>query len=253
MNAIASISKITRKGKAMILAYDQGLEHGPSSDFNSKNVDPLNIIEIAKKGKFTALAVHKGIAEKYCKEIKVSNVPLILKLNGKTNLVKSDPVSGQDCSVKEALNLGASAVGYTIYLGSEFESEMIETFGVIEEEAHSRGIPVVMWAYIRGSGVKNPDDGKLMAYASRVGLELGADIVKIRYTGSVKELKWAVTSSGRCKMVIAGGKKSEGKKFLQGVKDVIDSGGIGVAVGRNVWQAKDPLKVSRKIREVIWE
>ena len=75
-----SLKKITKKGKALFLAYDQGLEHGPT-DFDDKNVDPNYIIEIAKKGKYTALIFQKGIAEKYGKEIKKSKVPLIIKLN----------------------------------------------------------------------------------------------------------------------------------------------------------------------------
>ncbi|HOR52560.1 MAG TPA: fructose-bisphosphate aldolase, partial [Candidatus Pacearchaeota archaeon] len=80
-----SLSKITTRGKALFLAYDQGLEHGPS-DFDDKNVDPKYIIEIAKKGKYNGIVFQKGIAEKYNQEIKASKVPLIVKLNGKTNL-----------------------------------------------------------------------------------------------------------------------------------------------------------------------
>ena len=81
------LGKIMKKGKAMYLAYDQGLEHGPSSDFNDKNVDPLYILDIAKKGRFNGVVFQKGIAEKYNKEIRRSKVPLILKLNGKTNIL----------------------------------------------------------------------------------------------------------------------------------------------------------------------
>ena len=105
----------------MILAYDQGLEHGPT-DFNDKNIDPSYIIEIANKGKFNGLVLQKGIAEKYYR----GKVPLILKLNGKTNLLKGEPIAKQLCSVKEAIELGAKAVGYTIYVGSIHEPEMFK-------------------------------------------------------------------------------------------------------------------------------
>src|SRR3989344_7438829 len=112
-----NLGKILKKERAMYLAYDQGLEHGPS-DFTDENIDPLKIIEIAVKGRFTGIVFHKGIAEKYQKEIKKSKVPLILKLNGKTKLVGGEPISANTCTVKEAIKLGAKAVGYTIYIGS---------------------------------------------------------------------------------------------------------------------------------------
>lgn len=233
----------------MFLAYDQGFEHGPI-EFNDKNVDPLNIIEIAQKGKFTGVVFQKGIAEKYKKEIKASKVPLIIKLNGKTNLLKGEAVSRQECSVKEAVKLGADAVGYTIYFGSKFENEMIKEFGNIEEEAHAAGLAVILWAYPRGKNVK--ENGKTMAYAARVGLELGADVVKIGYFGSVKDLKWAVKSAGRCKVVIAGGKKTKGMKFINMVNDIMKAGAAGLAVGRNIWQDKQPVEVAKSVREVIW-
>src|SRR3989344_1351316 len=120
-----NLNKITKKGKAFYLAYDQGMEHGPV-EFNDTNVDPKYIIDIAKKGKFTAMIFQKGIAEKYNKEIKSSKIPLIIKLNGKTNLYKGESFSEQLCTVKEAIKLGAKAVGYTIYIGSEHENKMLK-------------------------------------------------------------------------------------------------------------------------------
>ena len=97
-----NLNKIIKNGKTLILAYDQGLEHGPT-DFNDKNVDPRYIIEIAKENNYSALVFQKGIAEKYDQEIRDSGVPLIIKLNGKTSLVKGDPISRQLCTVKEAI------------------------------------------------------------------------------------------------------------------------------------------------------
>src|SRR3989344_2426219 len=179
-----SVSKLMTRGKTLILAYDQGLEHGPEKDFNDLNADPLYIINIAKKGRFNALAVQKGIAEKYNKEIRSSKIPLIIKLNGKTKLSKGEPMSTQLCSVEEAIKLGATAVGYTIYLGSEREPEMLSEFEKIQEEAHSKGIPVVVWMYPRGKNVSKKINRELMSYAARAALELGADIAKIQYSDS---------------------------------------------------------------------
>jgi len=246
------LNKITKKNKALFLAYDQGLEHGPI-DFNDKNVNPKYIIEIAKKGKFNAVIFQKGIAEKYNKEIKKSRVPLIVKLNGKTNLVGGEPVSKQLCTVKEALNLGASAVGYTIYIGSKHESSMLREFENIQREAHKKNIPVIAWIYPRGKNVKEKNKKNLMAYAARTGLEIGADIVKIKCEGKLKDLQWAVKNAGKTKIVIAGGIKKNEKELLNQIKDIMKSGCIGLAIGRNIWQSKNPLEITKKIKRIIWE
>jgi len=246
-----NLNKILRNGKAFFLAYDQGLEHGPE-DFNDKNVNPEYVIDIAQKGKFTGVIFQKGIAEKYNKEIKKSKVPLIIKLNGKTNLVQGDPVSKQLCTVKEAINLGASAVGYTIYIGSIHEEEMFQEFEKIQREAHSKGIPVIAWIYPRGKSIEGKSKKELMAYACRVGLEIGADIIKIQYDGNEKDLRWAVKSAGKTKVVVAGGMKTNEKDLLRQVKEIIDTGSIGMAIGRNVWQNKNPLEISDKIRRIIY-
>lgn len=235
----------------MFLAYDQGLEHGPT-DFNEESVDPKKVIEIAQQGKFTGIILQKGTAEKYFYN-QGYTVPLIVKLNGRTNLVKDeDPYSPQVCTVKEALLYGASAVGYTIYVGSEHEPQMIKEFGVIEQEAEEAGIPVIAWMYPRGRNVPDESDPKIVAYAARVGLELGADIVKVRYTGDPVSFKWVVRSAGEARVVMMGGSKESEDMFLAKVKIAIEAGAVGVAVGRNVWQSDRPLEVARRLSESIW-
>jgi class I fructose-bisphosphate aldolase len=246
-----NLEKITRQGKALFLAYDQGIEHGPT-DFNDSNVNPARILEIAEKGCFTGIIFQKGVAEKYYDK-KRNKIPLIVKLNGKTNLVKDeDPYSPQICSIKEALDLGASAVGYTIYLGSEFESFMTAEFGKIQEEAHDRDLPVIAWMYPRGRNVNSESDPKVIAYAARAGLELGADIVKVRYTDSLESFRWVVESAGKTKVVAMGGSKEAEEDFLVKAKEIMAAGAIGFAVGRNIWQSKEPLLVSRSLSEIIW-
>ncbi len=247
-----NLSKISRKGKFFFLAYDQGIEHGPT-DFNDKNVDPKYVIEIAKKGKFTGVIFQKGVAEKYGKELKKSKVPLVLKLNGKTNLVEGDPISAQIATVDEAIKLGASAVGFTIYIGSIHEEEMMEEFSKIEKEAHEKKIPVVVWIYPRGKSVKRKKETDLMAYATRVGLEIGADVIKIHPVGKLKDLAWAVKSAGKAKVVAAGGLKKNEKGLLGQVRNYVKAGFSGMAIGRNVWQSKEPLKIAEKIKKIIWE
>lgn len=245
------LSKITKEGKALFLAYDQGLEHGPT-DFDDENVDPEKVLEIADSGYFTGVILQKGIAEKYFFG-KNYKVPLIVKLNGKTNLVKDeDPYSPQVCSVAEALSYGAKAVGYTVYLGSEFEPQMIKEFGQIEQDAEEAGIPVIGWMYPRGRNVPDENDPKIVAYAARVGLELGADIIKVRYTGDLASFKWVVQSAGETKVVVMGGSKENEEVFLEKVKAVMEAGAIGMAVGRNVWQSSEPLVIAKKIADIIW-
>jgi fructose-bisphosphate aldolase, class I len=243
--------ELVRGGKAMFLAYDQGMEHGPT-DFDDKNVDPEYIIKIAKEGGFTGLIFQKGVAEKYIDSIKKSKVPLIVKLNGKTNLVKGDPISRQLCSVEEAVALGARAVGYTLYMGSEHEDEMFQEFVSIQLEAHKKGLPVIAWIYPRGKSLKGKKKKELLAYAARVGLEIGADIIKIHSHGNKDDLAWAVKSAGKAKVVIAGGAKKDEKALLKEVKDGVAVGITGIAIGRNVWQSKNPLKLAKKLKKVIW-
>lgn len=246
------LSKITTaSGKAIFLAYDQGMEHGPK-DFNDSNVDPASILEIAEKGEYSAVIFQKGIAEKYYNAAERS-VPLIVKLNGKTNLIAdTDPYSPQICSVQEAVALGASAVGYTVYVGSSYEPVMFSEFSKIEKEAHEKGLPVIGWMYIHGSGVKNREISEMTAYATRLGLELGADIVKIKYPGDLEALVWAVESAGLTKVVVSGGEKKEEEEFLGTARIVMKSGAIGMAVGRNIWQNDKPFVITDKLKKIVY-
>ena len=124
------MSRLFKDGRAMFLAYDQGLEHGPK-DFNDKNYNPEYIIDIALRNKYTGLIFHKGLAEKY-RENYSGKVPLIVKVNGKDNIAKAqadeEPYSPVVCSVDYAVKLGADAVGYTLYVGSPLEAKAMKDF-----------------------------------------------------------------------------------------------------------------------------
>ena len=243
------MSAFLTEGRSMLLAYDQGLEHGPSTDFNDKNVDPAMIMDIAARGKFNGVVFQKGVAERFYDR----RVPLIVKLNGKSSLPKGEPVSRQVCSVEQAVSLGAKGVGYTIYLGSEFESKMFREFGKIQEEAHEKGVPAIAWIYPRGASVQNDTSKEIVAYAARAGLELGADAVKIKYTGDPQTFSWAVKSAAGVRVFMSGGPKAPtDDDFLRQVKGVIEAGGTGVAVGRNIWQNADPLAMADKLRKTIF-
>ena len=247
------VDRILKKGKALYIAYDQGLEHGPSHDFNDKNVDPLYILDIAQKGKFQAIVYQKGIAEKYNEEIMKSKIPLIIKLNGKTSLYQGEPIARQLCTVKEAMKLGAAGVGYTIYIGSQHESIMMHEFENIEREAHAHGLPVLLWVYPRGKSIKNDVSRENMSYAARVALELGADMVKLRYGGNPDDLKWTVKVAGKTKVFVAGGTKKAGPDFLKQCRDIMNAGATGLAIGRNIWQHPKPLEITKEVQRIIWK
>ena len=180
------IERLFTDKKTLMLAYDQGLEHGPI-DFDANNVDPDYVIYIATHGKYSAFICQKGIAEKY-HENYTRKIPLVVKLNGKSNIPRIFPIAKQLCSVKKAVDLGADAVGYTIYVGSPLEPEIFEDFAKIQGEAHDYGLPVVAWMYPRGRFVTNETSTSMLAYAARIGLELGADIIKMKYNDKREDL-----------------------------------------------------------------
>jgi class I fructose-bisphosphate aldolase len=234
-----------------LLAYDQGLEHGPV-DFNLYNSDPSNILELALHGGATSFTCHKGIAEKYYVGTKYQNkLPLILKLNGKTSYIKEEPYSPAFATVDEAIELGACGVGYTVFIGSPRQDEMFREFTTIVREAHKKNIPVIGWMYPSLPNVGS-ETAEFSAYAARVGLELGADIVKVKPHTDPGAMKWIVQCAGKAKVVFKGGERESEEEFLNQVKIDLDSGAIGLAVGRNIWQADNPLEVANKVSTLIW-
>jgi class I fructose-bisphosphate aldolase len=129
---------------------------------------------------------------------------------------------------------------------------MIQEFEKILDEAHKKLLPVILWAYPRGKGIENKTCEELASYAARFGLEIGADIVKIPYHVSKKDLKWVVKSAGKTKVMIAGGAKENEKDLLRQVKELIEADCIGLAIGRNIWQSRDPLSLTKKIKKIMW-
>jgi len=241
------MAKLFRKGKSLLLAYDHGLEHGPK-DFNLQTCNPEFIIDIATKAKYNGIILQHGIAEKYIDNN--LSLPLIIKLNGKTRL-RNEVVSSLNCSVKRAIDIGAYAVGYTLYFGSQYEHFQFEQFAKIVEEAHSNSVPVILWAYPRGHGIDEMNTD-ILAYAARAGLELGADILKMKYNYDIEGFKWIVKNAGKARVMIAGGEEKPVKEFLYMVRDALSTGVVGLAVGRNIWQHEEPIKISRALKKVVF-
>ena len=244
---------ITRDGKALILAYDHGLEHGPV-DFepNPETMDPETVFDVATHDAVTSIAVQKGLAEAYYPSYE-GDVPLLLKLNGTSNLWMGEPDSAVNCSVDYAADLGADAVGFTLYGGANGEVEMAEEFREIQENARDHDLGVVMWSYPRGQGLKNDTGADTIAYAVRQALELGADVAKVKYPGSPAAMTQACDIGGEMKVVMSGGSKADDRQFLETVEAAVSAGANGLAVGRNVFQRENPRAILDGLEAVIFE
>lgn len=250
MTNIDYLSPFFNNGKTCLMAYDHGLEHG-IADFNEKNIDPNYVLDLAVAINFNGIVLQKGVAEKYYSGTNYEKqIPLIIKLNGKTSLLKTgDLYAASNCSVSYAKELGAKAIGYTIYLGSKYEAQMFQEFGKIEEEAHKLGLGVIAWLYpTRDQDLKS---FQFNGYLGRLGLELGADLIKIKYSNS-RAIKKLVQAAGCTKVVLSGGSQLPEKQFLSRLEETLKAGCCGVTIGRNVWQRDDALEFANKIQKIIF-
>jgi class I fructose-bisphosphate aldolase len=248
---MTSLDSVTKNGKSFFLAYDQGFEHGPV-DFNDESTDPANILKIAESGFFTGVIVQKGIAKQYYDK-ETNKVPLIVKLNGKTTLQQGEPYSPLLCTVQEAIDLGAKAIGYTIYTGSAHQEQMMKEFASIENDARKASIPIILWMYPRGKSVEGKEKtAEILEYAARLGLELGADMIKINFPVDPNSFHRMVEVAGKTKVVVAGGTKTDEESLYKLAEFVVKNGGAGLAVGRNIWQSDNPLKRTKRLHDIIF-
>ena len=170
-------------GTLMFLPIDQGLEHGPRDFFpNPPAKDPEFQLQLAKEGKFSGIVFQIGIASKYMAKF-AGQVPLVLKLNGKTEIpADKSPLSPLLASVEDAVRLGADAVGYTLYVGSPQQEQDFAQFRKVREDAERFGMPIIVWSYPRGDAIEGKggrDSFYAIDYAARTAAELGADVVKV--------------------------------------------------------------------------
>ena len=244
---------LCRDGKAVIIAMDHGLERGPTV-FESipERADPNAVFELATHDAVTGIGVGKGLAETYYPSY-ADDVALVAKLNGKTNLVMGDRFAPQNWSVEYAAELGADAIGYTIYFGSNREADMMETFGRVQEEARAAELPLVMWSYPRGQGVNDHDAPEVVAYAARAALELGADLAKIKHPGTQEAVEWATTVAGKLPILMSGGATVSDEAFLRDVESFVNAGGRGLTVGRNIWQRENATEILDAIERIVYE
>lgn len=238
---------INRDTKRSVIApMDHGVSIGPVKGI----VDMDKTIESISQGGADAVLMHKGIVEQghrgYGKDL-----GLIVHLSASTSLSPDPNKKVLVTSVEKAIQLGADAVSVHVNIGSDTESDMLIELGEIAETCSYWGIPLLAMMYPRGQKVENEHDVDMVKHAARVGSELGVDIVKTNYTGDPDTFK-EVVEGALVPVVIAGGPKVEtDEDLLIMVKDSIEVGGAGVAFGRNLFQAKNPGKITEAIAQVV--
>jgi class I fructose-bisphosphate aldolase len=260
-------------GTALFLPYDQGLEHGPRDFFaNPAAGDPRYIVKLAIEGGFNGIAVQIGLAEKFYWDY-AGEIPLILKLNGKTDIpADGRALSPLHASVEEAVRLGADAVGYTLYVGTPAQEQDFAQYLTVRRDAQRLGLPLIVWAYPRGEAVDakgGKDSFYAVHYAARTASELGADVVKVNFpkpdkrTGvprlydtdftSQEAIDAVVAAANRTLVLVSGGEKAGDEAMLDKATQSMQAGATGLIFGRNVWQRHhdDSLRFVAELRAIL--
>ena len=259
--------RLAGTGKLVILPVDQGFEHGPARSFapNPPGYDPRYHFQLAIEAGCNAYAAPLGFLEGGVAEF-VGRVPLILKLNNHDVLhEEKDPLPSVTGSVRDALRLGCSAVGFTIYPGSAHCNTMYEQLRAIGEEAKASGLALVVWSYPRGSGISKEGETAMdvVAYASQIAAQLGAHIIKVKLPTAhleqaaakkvyesaqipikslAERVRHVVQSAfdGRRIVIFSGGAKSEDQHVFEEARAIREGGGFGSIIGRNSFQRPKP-------------
>lgn len=266
-----------RNGTLLALPIDQGLEHGPIDFFpNPEAADPHFQFDLAVEGEYNAIACQIGLAERYYPEY-AGQVPLILKLNGRTNIPPSDEaLSPCHASVEDAVRLGADAVGYTFYVGSPRQTEDFVQVGRIRQDCERYGMPLIVWSYPRGLYVEQKggrDSLYAVDYAARVAREIGADIVKLnipKKSDKDKDMpkpyneldldyeegaRKVIASAQATPVLVSGGSKISDEDLLAKASASMRAGATGLIFGRNMWQRprEQALQITKRVKEVLAE
>jgi class I fructose-bisphosphate aldolase len=260
---ILRAGRLAGTGKLVILPVDQGFEHGPARSFapNPPGYDPRYHFQLAIDAGCNAYAAPLGFLEAGAAEF-AGRIPLILKLNNHDVLhEEKDPLPSVTGSVRDALRLGCSAVGFTIYPGSAHCNTMYEQLRAIGEEAKASGLALVVWSYPRGSGISKEGETAMdvVAYASQIAAQLGAHIIKVKLPTAhleqaaakkvyesaqipikslAERVRHVVQSAfdGRRIVIFSGGAKSEDQHVFEEARAIREGGGFGSIIGRNSFQ-----------------
>ena len=234
--------------RSVIVPMDHGVSSGPIYGIT----DLRDAIEQVVRGGANAIVEHKGMVGAGHRR-SGKDVGLIIHLSASTSLSPYPNTKTLVCTVEEALRLGADAVSIHVNIGDDMERQMLSDFGMVSSRAREWGIPLLAMIYPRGEKIVNEYDPSVLKHAARLGAELGADIVKISYSGSVESFR-EVIAGCRVPVVIAGGEKMESdRQILEMVRGSIDAGGSGVSIGRNIFQHQDPTRMVGAISMIVHE
>ena len=235
-------------GRTIVVPMDHGVTVGPIPGL----VDMREAVGRIVEGGANAVLEHKGCVR--CgHRAEGRDIGLIVHLSASTALSPFPNAKGLVADVEEAICLGADAVSIHVNLGDETETSMLRDMGKVAKDAARWGMPLLAMVYARGPKIKNEYDPAIVAHCARVGTELGADVVKVNYTGDPETFSH-VTDSCCIPVVIAGGPKLDTTRaFMQMVADSLEAGGAGLSVGRNVFQHKDPVSLVRALAKIVHE
>ena len=233
-------------GNTVIVPMDHGISVGPIDGL----IDMKTAIDKVSEGGANAIVEHKGlVAEGHRKS--GHDIGLIVHLSASTSLAVYPNAKTLVCTVEEALKLGADAISIHLNLGDGQEKEMLHDFGRVSDEARTWGLPLLAMIYPRGEKIADEYDVNLVKHAARLGAEMGADIVKVSYTGSPESFR-EVVEGCTVPVVIAGGPKMDSDRdILEMVAGAMEAGGSGVSIGRNVFQHADPTSMVKSISEIV--
>lgn len=236
-------------GKTIIVPMDHGVTLGPITGLESMQ---STVGQIASGGA-DALVLHKGMVPVVQTEIR-PETGLIVHLSAGTAL---NPVQNQKVlvtRVEEAVKLGADAVSVHLNVGNTTESEMLADCGRVAAQAKEWGMPLLTMVYARGQSIRSEYDADLVAHCARIGAELGADILKVNYTGDRKSFGRVVRAACGVPVVVAGGERVDSvQDFLTMTHDALAAGAAGLSVGRNVFQYSNPYLLCQVLRSVVHE
>ena len=235
-------------GKTVIIPMDHGVTVGPIEGL----ADMRTTVSKVVAGGANAILMHKGIVRAGHRGTG-RDVGLIIHLSGGTSISPDPNAKELVCGVEEAIKLGADAVSIHINLGAETDKEMLGQLGFISERCLEWQMPLVAMMYTRGKKIKNEYDVANIKHAARVGAELGADIVKVVYTGSVDSFRQVVQGCP-VPVVIAGGEKmGSDKDIFEMVDGALKAGAAGVSIGRNAFQHARPEKMVEALCKMVHE
>ena len=234
--------------RTVIIPMDHGVTAGPMKGlYNMREA-----IDAVAAGGADAVVLHKGIIQAGYRGYG-SDIGLIMHMSASTQLGPDPNDKVPIADIYEAIKLGADAVSIHINVGSKTESEQLRQLGQTAKICNDWGMPLLAMMYPRGEAIKNEYDVEVVAHAARIGAELGADIIKTNYTGSVESFKEVVRGCPVPVVMAGGPKKKKIEGFLEMVYGSIQAGGAGVSTGRNVFQADNPTKIVQVLCGIIHE